>query len=279
MLPVLFSIGNFNVSSFGFFLTVAFLLGIFLVWRLARAWDLDEEKILDLMLLTFLGGLIGARIYFVINNLSLFSSDLLKIVLIPKYPGFSFWGGFLGGWLALYFFVRKYKMDFWLVADIASIGFLGGLIISDLGCFLGSCSPGTPPKLFLSEALLLLFVFSRLWNRATHFHQRGIIISLTLIYIGIVKIITSFFKPVVPPDFIFPITLIFLGATIFYQQVPAKSGRTPISDMKKVASFVISLLTKKETRNSLLLTFKKNCYNQKTALSWKLRRMRVKSTG
>lgn len=279
MLPVLFSIGNFNVSSLGFFLTVAFLIGIFLVWRLARAWDLDEEKILDLTLLTFLGGLIGARVYFVIDNLSFFSSDLLKIILIPKYPGFSFWGGFLGGWLALYFFVRKFKMDFWLIADIASIGFLGGLIISDLGCFLGGCSIGTPPKLFLSEALLLIFVFSRLWNRATHFHQRGIIISLTLIYIGIVKVITSFFRPVFTPDFLFPITLVLLGATIFYQQASVKSGRTPLSDLKRLSSFVIALLTKKEARNSLLLTFKKSCYNQKTALSWKLRRLRVKSTG
>ncbi len=279
MLPVLFSIGNFNVSSFGFFLTIAFLLGIFLVWRLSRAWDLDEEKILDLILLTFLGGLIGARIYFVINNLNFFGLDLLKIILIPKYPGFSFWGGFLGGWLTLYFFVRKFKMDFWLVADIASIGFLGGLIISDLGCFLGSCFPGTPPKLFLLEALLLLFVFSRLWKRATHFHLCGIIISLTLIYTGIVKVITSFFRPVSAPDFIFPITLIILGATIFYQQVPAKSGRTLISDMKRAISFLAALLTKKEARSLLLLNFKKSWYNQKTALSWKLRRMRVKSTG
>ena len=47
MLPVLFSIGKISVSSFGIFLALGILLGIFLVWRLSRAWDLDEEKILD----------------------------------------------------------------------------------------------------------------------------------------------------------------------------------------------------------------------------------------
>src|SRR3990167_9200013 len=146
MFPVLFSIGSFAVSSFGFFLALAFLVGLFLVWRQARAWDFDEEKIIDLTLLTSLGALIGSRIYFVLINFNFFTADFYRVILITKYPGFSFWGAFLGGWLTLYFFSRRFKMDFWQVADIAAIGFLGAQIFGNLGCLLGGCGVGIPSE-------------------------------------------------------------------------------------------------------------------------------------
>lgn len=289
MFPVLFSIGNLTVSSFGFFLALAFLWGVFLVWRLCRAWELDEEKILDLTLLTFLGGLIGARIYFVISHLDFFSADLLKIILIPKYPGFSFWGGFLGGWLSLYFFARKLKLDFWHIADTASIGFLGGLVLSDLGCFLGGCLVGSPSKLFFAvpmvgvigkrfpvqilESLMLIFLLRNLWSKAIHFHPRGKIVSLALIYIGIIKFIANFFRLAVASDYVFSVTIIVLGMTIFYQQAASvvKNKRTPLSDLKVVIYYLFN-------PKLLLSSLSKYWYNQKTSLSWKLRRMRVKST-
>ena len=119
MLPVLFSLNKVSLSSFGVFTTLGFLVGVFLVWRLSRAWDLDEERILDLTLLTFLGGLFGARLYFVLEHLSVFALNFLRIILINKYPGFSFWGAILGGWLTLFYLCRSKKMDFWLISDIA----------------------------------------------------------------------------------------------------------------------------------------------------------------
>ena len=106
MFPVLFTIGKIPVSSFGVFLSLGFLLGVFLIWRISRAWDLDEEKILDLTLFTFLGGLIGARIYFVIEHFQVFSQNLPGIFFFNKIPGFSFWGAVLGGWLMLFFLVK-----------------------------------------------------------------------------------------------------------------------------------------------------------------------------
>ncbi len=304
MFPVLFSVGNLVVSSFGFFLALAFLLGIFLVWRLSRAWDLDEERILDLTLITFLGGLIGARLYFVTQNIAFFTADLTRIFLIPKYPGFSLWGGFLGGWLALYFFVRRFKLDFWHIADIASIGFLGGLFLADFGCFLGGCSVGNPSKMFFAvpmvglvgkrfpvqalESLLFLFVLLNLWSRAIHFHPRGKIISQALVYIGLIKLGMGFFRLYNIESLIFPLTLIVLGATVFYRtasNTDRKLRRTPLSDLKAVSRFLFNLVTKQEARKLLLSSIGKSWYNQTTALSWKianfnklLRRIRVKPT-
>ncbi|MBI3109874.1 prolipoprotein diacylglyceryl transferase [Candidatus Daviesbacteria bacterium] len=295
MLPVLFSISNVAVSSFGVFLALAFLFGVFLIWRLSRAWDLPEERILDLTLLSFVGGLLGARIFFVAEHLQAFAS-LEKLLLINKYPGLSFWGGFLGGWLALYFFSRKFKMDFALVADIGIVGFLGGLILGNLGCFLGSCGVGIPSNLFFAvpmvgvigkrfpvqalEAIALSLVLARIWAKATHFHPRGLIVSQCLIYIGAVKLLIEPLKEGAS-GFLFPLTLIVLGIHVFYRIHSGK--RTLLTDIKSFFKFILSLVNDAKTRNLAVQQIRKSWYNQKIAVSWKLknlgkilRRMRVK---
>lgn len=295
MLPVLFSIGNISISSFGVFLALAFLFGVFLIWRLSRAWDLPEERVLDLTLLSFAGGLLGARIFFVAEHWQFFSS-LDKILLINKYSGLSFWGGFLGGWLALYFFSRKFKMDFAAVADIGMVGFLGGLILGNLGCFLGGCGVGIQSNLFLAapmvgvigkrfpvqilEALLLSWVLIRIWGKATHFHPRGLIVSQCLIYIGAVKLLMEPLKDL-SSGFLFPLTLIVLGTHIFYRIHSGK--RTLLADIKSFLKFILSLFNNSKTRNLAVQQIKKSWYNQKIAVLWRLRslskilrRMRVK---
>lgn len=295
MFPVLFSIGNLSVSSFGVFLAAGFLFGVFLVWRLARAWDLDEEKVLDLTLLTFLGGLLGARLYFILENFHFFGFDLLKWLLIQKYGGFSFWGGFLGGWLSLFYFAKRFKIDFLHILDIASLGLLGGLILGGLGCLLGGCGVGIPSKLFFAvpqtgsvglrfpvqamEAALFLIVLLRQWHKATHFHLKGTVASLTLVYIGIIKLLTERLREQHNFEYFFSLVLIALGMILFYKI----TKRHPLKDFKRAGLFVVSLIRDKDLRIATLNAFYKSWYNYKTGLVWKfknfpknLRRLNVK---
>lgn len=282
MLPVLFSIGKVTVSSFGVFLSLSFLLGIFLIWRLARAWDLNEEEILDLILLTFLGGLIGSRLYFVFEHLPLFS-DILNIVLVNKAPGFSFWGAFLGGWLTLYFLARKLKQDFWLLADIASVGFLGGLILSDLGCFLGGCDVGVESNFLLSvsmvgtlgkrfpvqilEALLFLLALVRIWSTAVHFHPRGKILSLTLIYIGVIKFFMEPLKFQRDEGLILSAVLVVLGVTVYFKAAKKSFPQ----EVKKLYKYSLEFLANPLIRKLTFDRVKKYWYNQVTQIWWKYR--------
>ncbi|MDD5416059.1 MAG: prolipoprotein diacylglyceryl transferase [Candidatus Daviesbacteria bacterium] len=284
MFPVLFSIGRYPLSSFGVFLAMGFLLGIFLVWRLGRAWELDEEKTLDITLLTFLGGLLGARIYFAIEHLQDFSSPL-DLILINKAPGLSFWGGILGGWLTLYFLARRKRLNFWQLADIAVVGLLGGLIMSDIGCFLGGCDVGSSSKAFFAvtmigsigkrwpiqimEALFLTVSLVNVWSQATHFHQRGKIVSLALVYIGISKLVLEPFRQD-HSGVIFSVVFILLGATIFYRL----NKQTPIEHLKILGQFLIKFFTDPDTRKDVVQTLSKTWYNQKTAIGWRLRNLK-----
>lgn len=282
MYPVLFSIGSVSLSSFGVFLALGICFGIFLVWRLCRAWDLDEEKSLDLTLLTFIGGLLGARIYFAIENLPVFASSPLNLILINKVPGLSFWGGLLGGWLTMYIFARRKRLDFWQLADIALVGVLGGLVLSDIGCFLGGCNIGVPTSAFFGvtmvgslgkrwpiqvvESLLLSIGLVKIWSEATHFHQRGKIAGLGFIYIGIIKLILDPLKQD-HSGRIFSATFILLGLTIYYKV----TKQNPITHLKIFGKFLVKFITVSEVRKEVVQTVYKSWYNQKTAISWKLR--------
>lgn len=282
MAPVLFSIGSINASSFGVFLISGFIFGVFLIWRLCRAWDINEEKALDLMLLTFIGGLLGARIYFVIENFSLFSASALNFILINKVPGFNFWGGFLGGWLTLYFFAKRFRINFWQLADIALVGFIGGLIFSDIGCLLGGCNIGIPSKAFFAvtqqglvgrrwpvqaiEAILLSFVLIRIWSQATHFHQRGKIVSLGFIYIGIIGFILEPLKQD-HSGAIFSLVITILGITIYY----LITKQSPIKHLQQVKIFIMDFITDERFRSKVLQIIIKSWYNQKANFIWRLK--------
>lgn len=285
MFPVLFSVGSLSVSSFGIFLALGFLLGIFLIWRLARAWDLDEEKILDLTLLTFLGGLIGARIYFAMENWQYFAASPFNLFLVNIIPGFSFWGGFLGGWLTLYVFARRKRLDFWQLADIASVGLLGGLILADIGCFLGGCNVGTVSKLFfavtqvgvlgkrwpiqLIEAVLLIISLSKIWSQATHFHQRGKIVGLGFTLVGATKLVLEPLKQN-HTDGIFSGILLLLGLIILYRV----TKKNPVTQLRGLLAFLVGLITKPEVRKTAIQSLGKSWYNQKADFGWKLRNLK-----
>lgn len=285
MFPVLFSVGGFPVSSYGVFLALGFLFGIFLIWRLARAWDLDEEVTLDLTLLTFLGGMFGARVYFAIENWQLFASSPLNFILINKVAGFSFWGGFLGGWLTLFIFSRRKRLNFWQLADIATVGLLGGLIFANLGCFLGGCNIGTPSKAFFAvtqagtlgkrwpvgaiEAFLFLIVLIKIWSQATHFHQRGKIVGITFTFGGIIGLILAPFKND-HSETIFLAGLTLLGLTIFYKV----TKQNPLTQLKKLTQHLAGFFTNPQSRTQAVQILNKNWYNQKAAFSWKIRNLK-----
>lgn len=276
MLPTLISVGSFALSSFGVFLILAFLSAIFICWRLARIYDLDEGKFLDVIILASFGGILGARIYFIATHPEAFGGELGKMVLMTRYPGLSFWGGLLGGVLTLSFLVKKLKFNFWQLADFAAVGFLLGLAFGDVGCFLGGCGYGVVSSLpvatavvglvgkrlpiSLIESLMVFLVFFYLWKQVLKFHFSGKIVSLALILIGIVKFFTEYYRGDsrlltlgLAWGHLFSLILVVLGIVIFY----IRSKRSIVSDV----AFLLTVTVSSKKRKLVLLTFQKTWYN------------------
>ncbi len=281
MFPAL-QIGKLAISTFGIFLTVGVVLGVFLVWRIARAWDMNEERALDLTLLTVLGGILGARIYFILVNLPVFAFSVGKWLNFQKYPGFSFWGVLLGGFLTLRIFAKKFKVNFWQALDFASVGLLAGLIFERVGCFFGGCGIGITSKLFLAvpmvgnvgsripvqffEAILLYLIFGRIWKAVLHFHIPGTIAASFLIYTGLIM---ALFTPLHENkgDIYLNLALVLIGMGLFYRITKRHLG----SDIKSLGVYLLDIFRKPSVRKDMLALIKKSWYNTSVNLKWKFK--------
>lgn len=278
MLPVLFSISGISISSFGLFLALGFLAAVFVAWRIAKAYDLNESKIMDLAILVFFGGIICARILYVILNREIFA-DFSRVFLINLYPGLTFWGGLLGGVIILKLLTLQAKLNFWQIADLGAVGLMIGLAFGSFGCFLGGCEVGTISSLpfamstvgFIGkrfpisaiEGLVFLLVFYWLWKSAVRFHFHGKIVSFALMFLGLERLLTENLKA--DKQMLTPIAslLIFtLGLVTYYY----RSKRSFVKDL----SFIPSIFTTSKTRDLLLQRISKSCYNIKIGWSVKL---------
>ncbi len=143
MYPELFRIGNFPITTYGIFLAVGMLLALFVASRLAARDGLPRERIYDLGLWALLGGLLGSKILmlFVEDNVQIFSLDFLR-------SGGVYYGGLIGGFLAVAVLVYFYKLPFWKVADAFAPGLALGQAFGRQGCFAAGCCWGKPTDLW-----------------------------------------------------------------------------------------------------------------------------------
>lgn len=142
MYPEIFRIGTFPVTTYGIFLALGMLCALFVASRLARQDGLPKERIYDLGLWTLVGGLVGSKVlmYFVEPDVQLLSLDFLR-------SGGVFYGGLIGGFLAVVILVPLYKLNFWKVADAYAPGVALGQAFGRQGCFSAGCCWGKPTDL------------------------------------------------------------------------------------------------------------------------------------
>ncbi|MGB7068035.1 MAG: prolipoprotein diacylglyceryl transferase [Pyrinomonadaceae bacterium] len=142
MYPELFRIGTFPVTTYGIFLAIGMLLALFVASRLAGRDGLPRERIYDLGLWTLIGGLIGSKLlmFFVEDSVQILSLDFLR-------SGGVYYGGLIGGTLAVVLLVRLYKLPFWKVADAFAPGLALGQAFGRQGCFSAGCCWGKETQL------------------------------------------------------------------------------------------------------------------------------------
>lgn len=140
MIQELFSIGPLSISPFGVMMVIAFLAA----WALLRSGLKiqsigDEEDASSLLLAAGIGGIVGAKIYYAILH-----GDAR--LLIDR-SGLVWYGGLIGGAIAVIWVLRKRKLPFWPVLDAAAPGVAVGHALGRVGCFLVGDDYGLPTGL------------------------------------------------------------------------------------------------------------------------------------
>lgn len=97
--PNIATIGPFTLAWHGVFSAVAIIVGIWFAMRLLRGSQISEDDVYTLALWAVVGGIVGARLFHVVDAWGYYSQNLLQTVMINE-GGLSIYGAILVGTLA-----------------------------------------------------------------------------------------------------------------------------------------------------------------------------------
>ncbi|MDQ3169784.1 MAG: prolipoprotein diacylglyceryl transferase, partial [Acidobacteriota bacterium] len=142
MYPVIGRIGSFEITSFGLFVALGFLCGLWVFRRELRARGLPE-KFENAAIIGAAGGLLGAKIVWAIE----FAGDQPMTALLFSRSGLSWFGGFIGGvgaGVGAMKFMGAPRMG---TLAAAAPALAVGHMLGRIGCFLVGDDYGTPSTL------------------------------------------------------------------------------------------------------------------------------------
>jgi phosphatidylglycerol:prolipoprotein diacylglycerol transferase len=142
--PVIFSIGHFMIRWYGVIVIVAIGVSLWIAWREAKRNGLDEKHFNDAILWVIIAGLIGARLFHVIDHWPHeYINDPIRALYIWE-GGLAIWGAVIGGGLALAIFARRRHLRLSFLFDLAAPAVVLGQAIGRFACIITGDAMGKP---------------------------------------------------------------------------------------------------------------------------------------
>ena len=141
--PNLAQLGPFVLSWHGLFSAVGVIAGVTIGVRVAAEAGADEEGSYNLALWSVAGGIVGARLFHVLDNWAYYAQNLGQIVMINE-GGIAVYGAVVGGFLTGALYALRTKLQVPKVADGGAIGFMLGAAIGRIGDIINGEHHGTP---------------------------------------------------------------------------------------------------------------------------------------
>ena len=213
MYPELLKIGPITIYSYGLMAALGFLLGGYLLERELARVGRNKELAGSIIISAIIGGIVGSKIYFLLENPGLVQQDFFGTVFSGA--GLVWYGGLIGGLLAVTWWIRRKDLPFLLVADLMGPLLLMGQGFGRIGCFLagdGCYGPPTDVPWAMSfpngvvpttdlvhptpiyDAILLISLFFVLWRLRKIQFKPGTIFGLFAIFMGVERFFTEFFR-------------------------------------------------------------------------------------
>lgn len=157
MYPILFRlpewlpiVGGAPVTSFGTMMLASFLTaGYVLRVELTRMGE-DGDRAWDILFMAVVGGILGARVYYVLLNYPRFVADPLGMLL--SRGGLVWYGGFLLATALVVWKTRRLGLHLGKVADAAAPALALSYGVGRVGCFLVGDDYGRPTDSWVGVA-------------------------------------------------------------------------------------------------------------------------------
>jgi phosphatidylglycerol:prolipoprotein diacylglycerol transferase len=134
MKRVAIDLGFIQIYWYSIFILVGILVAALIIYRECKKQGIKKEEFTDLLFNTVICGIIGARIYYVLFNLSYYMNNKIEILEI-WHGGLAIHGGLLFGALYVLYFCKKHKLNKLKVIDMIVVGVIIGQAIGRWGNF------------------------------------------------------------------------------------------------------------------------------------------------
>lgn len=132
MIPILFELGPLTIYSFGTMMALAALTAAWVVHGELKRYGYNPELASTMIFAAAIGGLVGARILFILGDWSNFLRSPLDYIFTGA--GFTWYGGVIGGAIALTWLVRRHKIPWLQAADISGLALAISYGVGRIGC-------------------------------------------------------------------------------------------------------------------------------------------------
>ncbi len=225
--PLAYSIGPISFTGFGLAVLLAFVIAQIIAQTELERRGYDPTPIGDLVFAAVIGGLLGAKLYYVFL--------MGDITTLWSRGGFVFWGGLMGGIAAVMWVIRIKKLSIMRISDVAGIAIAAAYAVGRTGCwavgddygrpwnspFAVKFPDGAPPStagnmhaLFgipvpagvspdtvlsvyptqLMEVALGFVMFLILWRLRDHEHAEGWLFGVYMVLAGIERFAIEFLR-------------------------------------------------------------------------------------
>jgi phosphatidylglycerol:prolipoprotein diacylglycerol transferase len=205
-------IGPLTLQTFGICFGLAFLACGLILARRLREWGRPADWSYEIVFSALVGGIVGARVDYLIQNYDKVSDDLLGNIFSGS--GLVWLGGLLGGAIGVVLWARRRGFLGVALLDLCAVPLAIGYAIGRIGCQLSgdgdygkasdlpwamSYPHGTVPTSTevhptpIYETLAMGAVALLLWNLRDRY-RTGVLFALYLVLAGIERLLVEFIR-------------------------------------------------------------------------------------
>ena len=186
---VLISIGPITIYWYSFLIFLSILIGLLIVKKEVVKTRLDKDFIFDLIFYLIPVAIIGARIYYVIFNYSVFKDNFIDVFKIWE-GGLAIYGAVIAGILFTIYYCKKKKQSILLTLDILAPCLVLGQAIGRWGNYFNGEAHGVVTSLsYLKSLHIPYFIIKGMYINGNYYIPTFLFESIWCFIVFIILVI------------------------------------------------------------------------------------------